>query len=183
MKKAREKLIDKDQVRYSKPGFSGFLKAFIHPSFRFLVWMRLASHFGKWHPVGLLSRIFFKLMQVRFGFQIPHIAKIGGGLFMGHYGGIVISNEAIIGENCNIAQGVTIGRINKGPRKGAPKIGDRVWIGPNAVLSGNITIGDNVLIAPLSFVNMDVPANCMVIGNPAQIVEGKTSSDYINSYN
>lgn len=102
---------------------------------------------------------------------------------MGHYGGIVISNEAVIGENCNIAQGVTIGRINKGPRKGAPKIRNQVWIGPNAVLAGNITIGDNVLIAPLSFVNMDVPANCMVIGNPAKIIEGKTSADYINFYN
>lgn len=101
---------------------------------------------------------------------------------MGHYGGIVISNEAVIGENCNIAQGVTIGRINKGPRKGAPKIGNRVWIGPNAVLSGNIIIGDNVLIAPLSFVNMDVPSNSVVIGNPAHIISGKTSEDYINFY-
>ncbi|MDP3200391.1 MAG: serine acetyltransferase [Algoriphagus sp.] len=174
-----KKLIQLDRKRYGKT----FLIAFPNPSFRFLVWMRLAAHFSKWHPVGLLSRIFVKWMQVRFGLQIPHIAKIGGGLFMGHYGGIVISNEAVIGENCNIAQGVTIGRINKGPRKGAPKIGNRVWIGPNAVLSGNITIGDNVLIAPLTFVNMDVPANCMAIGNPAQIIEGKTSEDYINFKN
>lgn len=171
-----KKLILQDRKRYGKT-FSG---AFRNPGFRFLVWLRLASHFGKWHPIGLLSRFFFKLMQVRFGFQIPHIAKIGGGLFMGHFGGIVISNEAIIGENCNISQGVTIGRINKGPRKGAPKIGNRVWIGPNAVLSGNITIGDDVLIAPLSFVNMDIPANCMVIGNPGQIIEGKNSEGYIN---
>lgn len=171
-----KQIIHQDQKRYGNT----FLKSLRNPSFRFLFWMRLAAQFSKWHPIGLVSRLFFKWMQVRFGLQIPHITKIGGGLFMGHYGGIVISNEAVIGENCNIAQGVTIGRINKGPRKGAPKIGNRVWIGPNAVLSGNITIGDNVLIAPLSFVNMDVPANCMAIGNPAQIIEGKTSEDYIN---
>lgn len=173
-----KKLIQLDRKRYGKT----FFRAFRNPGFRFLVWMRLAGHFGKWHPIGMMARIFFKLLQVRFGFQIPHIAKISGGLFMGHYGGIVISNEAVIGENCNIAQGVTIGRINKGPRKGAPKIGNRVWIGPNAVLSGNIIIGDNVLIAPLSFVNMDVPSNSVVIGNPAHIISGKTSEDYINFY-
>ena len=171
-------LIKQDRKRYGKT----FSRAFGNQGFRFLFWMRLSAYFRKWHPIGVLARILFKLMQVRFGFQIPHITKIGGGLFMGHYGGIVISNEAVIGENCNIAQGVTIGRINKGPRKGAPKIGDRVWIGPNAVLAGNITIGDNVLIAPLSFVNIDVPPNCLVIGNPAKIVTGKTSDDYINLY-
>lgn len=179
----QNKLIRKDQFRYSKQGFLGFLKAFQIPGFRFLFWLRLANHFSKMHPVGLFSRIFLKWMQVRFGFQIPHITKIGGGLFMAHYGGIVISNEAVIGENCNIAQGVTIGRINKGPRKGAPKIGNQVWIGPNAVIVGNVTIGDNVLIAPLAFVNIDIPANCMGIGNPIKIVEGKTSGDYINFYN
>ncbi|MBN7817513.1 serine O-acetyltransferase [Algoriphagus pacificus] len=145
--------------------------------------MRISSHYSKLHPIGLLSRLFFKWMQVKYGFQIPHITKISGGLFMGHFGGIVISNEAVIGENCNIAQGVTIGRINKGPRKGAPLVGNRVWIGPNAVLAGNIIIGDNVLIAPLTFVNIDVPDNCMVIGNPAKIIEGKSSEDYINFYN
>ncbi|MDO9553112.1 serine O-acetyltransferase [Rhodonellum sp.] len=172
-------LIHQDRKRYGK----SFLKVIANPSFRFLVWMRLAAHFSKWHPIGLFSRLVTKWMRVRFGLHIPHIAKIGGGLFMGHYGGIVISNEAEIGENCNIAQGVTIGRINIGSRKGAPKIGNMVWIGPNAVVVGNITIGDNVLIAPLSFVNMDVPANCMVLGNPAQIIQGKSSKDYINWYN
>jgi serine O-acetyltransferase len=171
-------LINKDRKRYG----SSFLNGISNPAFRFLVLMRVSSHYSKLHPIGFLSRLFFKWMQVKFGFQIPHITKISGGLFMGHFGGIVISNEAVIGENCNIAQGVTIGRINKGSRKGAPVVGNRVWIGPNAVLVGNISIGENVLIAPLTFVNIDVPANCMVIGNPAKIIEGKSSEDYINFY-
>ncbi|WP_199708128.1 serine O-acetyltransferase [Algoriphagus lacus] len=128
----------------------------------------------------MIARIFLHINKSSYGIQIPHITKIGKGLFIGHYGAIVVSNEAVIGDNCNLAQGSTIGRINKGPRKGAPKIGNRVWIGANAVLVGNISIGDNVLIAPLSFVNFDVPANSMVLGNPAQIIEGKTSEDYIN---
>lgn len=173
-----KELINQDRKRYG----TSFLNGISNPAFRFLVWMRLSSNFSKWHPLGFISRLFFKWMQVRYGFQIPHITKISGGLFMGHFGGIVISNEAVIGKNCNIAQGVTIGRINKGGRKGAPKIGNKVWIGANSVVVGNINIGDNVLIAPLSFVNMDVPENCMVMGNPATIIEGKTSEDYINFY-
>lgn len=175
-----KKAIIKDQSRYAKPGIAGFFKAYKNPGFRFFVLFRLINRFSKYHPVGLLLRLFYRLSQIRFGFQIAHYTKIGGGVFLPHFGGIVISSHASIGENCNIAQGVTIGRINSGPRKGAPKIGNQVWIGPNAVLSGEISIGDNVLIAPLTFVNIDVPANCMVIGNPAKIVEGKTSRDYIN---
>lgn len=176
------KIVSQDQSGYAIKGRKGFFSALSNPCFRMIYWMRLASHYQKIHPIGFVARLLHKLTQVRLGIQIPHITQIGGGLFIGHFGGIVISNEAVIGENCNIAQGVTIGRINKGPRKGAPKIGNRVWIGPNAVLAGNITIGDNVLIAPLSFVNIDIPANCMVIGNPAKIIEGKTSEDYINRY-
>jgi serine O-acetyltransferase len=174
--------IRKDQLRYAKPGIMGFFKAYKNPGFRFFVLFRVINRFAKYHPIGFLLRLFYRYSQVRYGFQIAHYTKIGGGIYIPHFGGIVISSHVILGENCNIAQGVTIGRINAGPRKGAPKIGNQVWIGPNAVLSGNIKIGDNVLIAPLAFVNMDVPSNSLVIGNPAKIVAGKTSHDYINFY-
>ena len=173
-----KEIIKLDKSRYGE----SFLKAWSFPGFRFLFWIRLASNFSKVNPLGIFSRLMVKWMQVRFGFQIPHIAKIGGGLYLGHFGGIVIAHNAEIGDNCNIAQGVTIGRINKGVKKGAPKIGNQVWIGANSVIVGNISIGNNVLIAPLTFVNMNVPSNCMVIGNPAKIVEGKNSEDYINFY-
>jgi len=167
-----------DQTRYSKR----FFKAFSNPCFRVIFWVRLCQETSKWNPLGLFARIFSKWSQVRYGIQIPHVTQIGPGLFIGHFGGIVVSSEATIGANCNIAQGVTIGRINQGPRKGAPQIGDKVWIGPNAVIVGNVKIGNNALIAPLAFVNIDVPDNCMAIGNPAKIVEGKTSANYINSF-
>lgn len=173
--------ISQDHYRYTKKGWGAFLKMFLsNPCFRFVVFLRASAQFSILNPIGLLARVFLHINKSSYGIQIPHITKIGKGLFIGHYGTIVVSSEAVIGENCNIAQGVTIGRINKGPRKGAPKIGNQVWIGANAVLVGDIQIGDNVLIAPLSFVNFDVPSNAMVIGNPAKIVEGKTSEDYIN---
>ena len=63
----------------------------------------------------------------------------------------------MIGKNINIATGVTVGQKNRGERKGCPIIGDNVWIGTNSVIVGNITIGTDVLIAPLAYVNFDVP--------------------------
>ena len=65
--------------------------------------------------------------------------------------------------------GCTIGRENRGKRKGAPQIGNCVSVGINSTIVGNIKIGNNVLIAPNSFVNFDVPDNSVVIGNPGVI--------------
>jgi len=181
--RSKRTLIQFDQIRFASRGTKGFFKALGFPCFRFILYKRIIEGYSKWNPIGSVFRFLYKIMQIRYGLQIAHYTKIGGGFYMAHYGNIVISCHAIIGENCNIGQGVTIGRINKGKGKGAPKIGDKVWIGPNAVLVGNISIGNNVLIAPLSFVNFDIPDNCMAIGNPAKIVEGKTSEDYINFHN
>ena len=120
-------------------------------------------------------------MQRKYGFQIPHKVSIGKGLFMGHYGGIVINQSAVIGENCNIAQGVTIGRISRGEKTGSPVIGDRVWIGANSVIVGKVKIGNDVLIAPLTFINFDVPDRVTVIGSPGKIMESSGSEGYIKN--
>lgn len=95
--------------------------------------------------------------------------NIGEGLYIGHPFGININKDAVIGNNCNIHKGVTIGQENRGERKGSPIIGDKVWIGVNATVVGNITIGDDVLIAPNAFVNCNVPSHSVVYGNPCVI--------------
>ena len=119
--------------------------------------------------------------QIKYGFQIYPETQIGEGFYLGHWGALVINPKAKIGRNCNIAQGVTIAQANRGKNEGVPEIGNEVWIGPNAVIVGNIKIGDNVLIAPNAYVNFDVPANSVVIGNPAQITpNGKATEGYIN---
>lgn len=64
-----------------------------------------------------------------------------------------------------------------GVKKGVPTIGNDVWIGPNAVVVGGITIGDNVLIAANSFVNFDVPPDSIVIGNPGKIIPSKRATE------
>ena len=172
----------KDKKRYSDgKRVSTFALFRRNPCFRFIFLFRVCAFTKRFSLVGVVARIWFKHVQRRFGFQIPHTTKIGGGLFFSHYGGIVVNPKTVIGENCNIAQGVTIGQINTGEKAGCPVIGNQVWIGPNAVVVGKITIGDDVLIAPLSYVNFDVAQGSVVMGNPAKIVSDKGSFGYINN--
>ena len=77
---------------------------------------------------------------------------------------------------------MVIGQANRGLRKGVPVIGDKVWIGINSAIVGNITIGDDVLIAPCSFVNVDVPSHSVVFGNPCIIKQRDNATEaYINN--
>jgi serine O-acetyltransferase len=146
-----------------------------------MVLFRICNAKSKLNPLGLSARLWYKRLQVKYGFQIPFTARIGNGLFLGHFGNIVINQDVVLGENCNIAQGVTLGYVSRGPKQGCPTIGDRVWIGANAVVVGNITIGNDVMIAPLTFVNFDVADKCVVAGNPAKIINFTGSEGYVNN--
>ncbi|MCQ2505203.1 MAG: serine acetyltransferase [Saccharofermentans sp.] len=118
----------------------------------------------------------------KYHFQIPYDANIGKGFYLAHFGRVIIHPKAVIGYNVNVSTGVVIGTQFRGKRKGAPHIGNFVWIGANAVIVGNINIGNNVLIAPGAYVNFDVPDGSIVIGNPGLIrrAPGATLS-YINN--
>ena len=107
--------------------------------------------------------------------------QIGDGLYFGHPYGITIKPNVKIGRNVNIHKGVTIGQENRGKRKGAPSIGDDVWIGINSTIVGKITIGNDVLIAPNSYVNCDIPDHSIVLGNPCIIKHcDHATENYIN---
>jgi len=163
-------------------GTKNFIKTFYkEPCFRFMVMLRINKSISRYNPTILFFRIWFKRLQRKYGIQIPIFTTINGGFLLNHYGGIVINQGASIGKNCNVSQGVTIGNISRGKLKGCPIIGDRVWIGANAVVVGKINIGNDVLIAPLSYVNFDVPDNAVVMGNPAQIVSYNTSAGYLKN--
>lgn len=118
----------------------------------------------------------------RRGIEILPLTKIGRGFYMGHAYNITINPVAVIGDNCNIHKGVLVGQTNRGGRKGVPKIDNKVWIGINACIVGNVTIGDDVLIAPNSYVNCDVPAHSVVFGNPCVIKHRDNATEgYINN--
>lgn len=171
--------IASDLKRYGYEGKKGFIRALFIPGFRYTLIIRLIQ--GK-----LLFTVFFKALwrfySRWYGIQIQYNTQIGDGFYIGHFGNIVVNGNTKIGKNCNISQGVTIGATNRGSKKGAPIIGNSVWIGANAVIVGQIQIGSNVLIAPNAYVNFDVPDDSIVIGNPAKIISDKDATiGYINN--
>jgi serine O-acetyltransferase len=85
--------------------------------------------------------------------------------------GVVIGETAIVGDNCTIYQGVTLGGTGKDKGKRHPTLGNNVLVGCGAKLLGNFTVGDNVKIAANAVVLSDVPENCTCVGIPARIVK------------
>ena len=157
-------------------------KKCFNPNLHFIYLLRTTQKYPKNTFLGKFWRLVLRHYQIKYGFQIYPETKIGAGLYLGHWGAVVINPKAIIGKNCNIAQGVTIAQTNRGKNEGVPVIGDEVWIGPNAVIVGKITIGNRVLIAPNAYVNFDVPPNAIVLGNPAKFTLSETAtSGYINN--
>lgn len=131
----------------------------------FLFWWRLASemdkHGSKRHQ-KIASKICDKL-KTRYAADVELGAVIGPGLHMPHHAGIVISKHARIGSNFIIRQNTTIGAVQDMPPNSIIKIGNNVDIGANCCLIGPITIGDNVKVGAMSFVNKDIPANGVYI--------------------
>lgn len=166
-----DKIIIADLYRYTgKKTFSSLLFCMRKfPGFKFTLFWRLSIKYKKNLFLSFFFHFFYRRYSIKYGFQIPKSVQIGQGLMMAHFGGIVINSRSIIGKNCNILQSVTIGNALRGKLKGTPVIGDRVYIGPGAVVIGSIKIGNDVLIAPNSFVNIDVPDHSIVVGNPATI--------------
>ncbi len=107
-----------------------------------------------------------------FGVDINPAAKIGCGVMLDHATGFVVGETAVVGDDCSILQGVTLGGTGKSDQDRHPKIGDRVLIGANASVLGNIKIGDGAKIAAGSVVLKPVEANCTVAGVPAKPVGG-----------
>jgi len=156
-------------------------KQCMNPNLHYLFLLRKCQLSSKKSLIGFFWRIRLRKYQIRYGFQIYPETQIGEGLYLGHWGALVINPKTIIGRNCNIAQGVTIGQQNRGKNIGTPIIGDEVWIGANAVIVGAIHIGNNVMIAPNAFVTTDIPPHSIVIGNPAIITPKQNATDgYIN---
>lgn len=129
-----------------------------------------------------IYKLLFKVMARFDHIEIAADTPIGAGLYMGHPYCITINPKAVLGRNINIHKGVTIGQENRGQRKGVPVVRDCVWIGVNATIVGKITIGNDVLIAPNSYVNRDVPDHSVVYGNPCVIKHRENATEnYVNN--
>ncbi|MCF0201570.1 MAG: serine acetyltransferase [Bacteroidales bacterium] len=156
-----------DLFRFNrKKGVWNCLKtAVAKPEFRYVLFLRWYQS-RRWH---FFDRFLLRMATFRTGIQVGWHTQIGKGFLIVHFGDIAINNACVIGENVTVSHGVTIGLASRGARMGCPTIGNHVWIGSNAVVVGNVTIGDDVLVAPLAYVNTDVPSHSVVVGNPAVI--------------
>ena len=179
-------VIQQDLLRYNlrQPFSLGlFWKSFRHdfaPGLRFLLVFRHCQYYRNANKFLFYFFLFWlSRLKYKYGFDISYRTTIGKGLYIGHFGGVVIHGDAEIGENCNISQGITIGVLVRGQKTGVPKIGNRVFIGPGATILGGITIGDDVLIGTHAIVTFDVPNNSVVAAPLASIISEKGSQDYI----
>jgi len=100
-------------------------------------------------------------------------ATLGRRLMLPHPNGVVIHEDAVIGDDCMIMQQVTIGMIGDGE---VPRIGNRVYVGAGAKIIGKLTVGDGARIGANAVVVKDVPANCTAVGVPAQVMQQKDKS-------
>jgi serine O-acetyltransferase len=115
----------------------------------------------------------FRLVETAFGISLPKSACIGPGLRIWHFGGIFIHDDAILGANCTLRQGVTIGnRAEGGP---VPVIGNDVDFGAYAQILGGIRIGHGSRIGALSVVLNDVPDGATAVGIPARVIIRESS--------
>lgn len=165
-------------------GLRAFLTTYARGSgFRYIFWMRTARFAAgrprtKW-TIFPISKIMLRHYCFKFGIEIPWRTQVGPGLYIGHFGGIVVSPLATLGANCNLSQGVTIGQANRGKRAGAAQVGDSVYFGPGSKVVGRVVIGSHSAIGANAAVTRDVPVGSVVAGVPAQVISASGSDGYI----
>ena len=142
-------------------------------------WTMCVYRFGRWRytirwkplrmPFSFLYKLLKVLAEILTGIELPCEVTLGRRFVIDHFGGIVISGDAVFGDDCRIRNGVTVG-LRYTNRRGSPVIGNRVDIGAGAKVLGPIHIGDDVAIGANAVVITDVPSNSIAVGVPARIL-------------
>lgn len=169
-----------DYYRMTGKPFKFGIKSLIHilasHQIRYMYWWRKASE-----KQSFFNKLILYRYSRKYGLEISTTAQIGEGLYLGHPYNITVGGGVVIGKNVNLHKGCTIGRENRGKRVGVPTIGNNVAVGINSTIVGNIVIGDDVMIAPNTFINFDVPSHSVVVGNPGVIHERENATQsYVN---
>lgn len=127
------------------------------------------AHWFYQHKWFTIARIISQRARHKTGIEIHPGSQIGKGLFIDHGMGVVIGETTVIGDNCLLYQGVTLGGTGKDKGKRHPTLGDNVMVGAGAKVLGPINIGNNVKVAANAVVLKDIPDNCTAVGVPARI--------------
>ncbi|HWA01671.1 MAG TPA: hypothetical protein VG841_15290 [Caulobacterales bacterium] len=179
-------LIAADLYRYAgNAGLKAFGKHYwFTPGFRYSFWMRVCGYFLRhavWrYTLYVPAKMMLLRYRYKFGIAIPEYTRIGPGLFINRFGGIMINGDAVIGANFNITHGAMVGQLNRGARRGSPVIGDRVFLASGAKIIGKVTLGDDSAVGANAVVTRDVPAGAVVVGIPAKPISFEGSRAYVN---
>ena len=138
--------------------------------YRFGVWRMTIGARPVRLPLSALYRGLFVFDRNVYGIELPFTAKIGRRFRIEHQGVIVVHGDAVIGDDCTVHQGVTIGSRTGDGTLGVPTIGNGVYIGANATILGKIHVGDGATIAAGAVVIRDVPAGSRAGGVPARVL-------------
>jgi serine O-acetyltransferase len=184
-------LLYADLFRYGdRAHLASFLRHLLAtPGFQYTVFMRACQYLATrkprplFLPLYLAMRLVARELGFKYGIAIPASTNVGPGLFIGHPGDIVVHPRSVIGRNCNISQGVTLGQANRGKRQGYPTVGDNVYIGPGAKLVGAVRVGNNVAIGANCVVTRDVPDNAVVVGIPGKVLSYDGAEHYVSNTN
>lgn len=147
----------------------GFLAVLVYRFFRWFHERRF--------PTQPFRFFFERLIEITTGISIPAQTRIGKGLRIHHFGGIIIHSDVTIGESCTIYQGVTLGDL--GGWGGAPRVGNFVVVGAGAKVVGPIEVGDGCRIGANAVVRTSVPPGCLAVGVPA-VVKMKNPGKQVN---
>lgn len=150
---------------WTRPGFRALAV------YRFGVWrMRLPKPL-RW-PMSVLYRMLQRRVRNRYGIELDYATKVGRRLVIEHQHGVVIHGRCVIGDDCVLRQGVTLGNKTMDRPHDAPTLGDRVNVGVGAKVLGAVTLGDDAQIGANAVVLTDVPAGAVAVGVPATIKSG-----------
>lgn len=157
-------------IKERDPAIKSSKEVFLYPTFKAIIRYRIAHKlYLKKHY--FLARWISQRTARKTGIEIHPGATIGKGLFIDHGHGVVIGETAILGDNCTLYQGVTLGGTGKEKGKRHPTLGNNVMVSAGAKILGSFSVGDNVKVGAGSVVLREVPANSTVVGVPARIIK------------
>ena len=161
---------DIDSVMERDPAARSRLEVLLCYPGLWAVWIYRFAHWLWRHRLRLIARMLSQCARFLTGVDIHPAALLGRRLFIDHAAGVVIGETAIVGSDVTLYQGVTLGGTGKGHGKRHPTVRDGVFIGNNANVLGDITVGENSRVGAGSVVLSDVPPNSTVVGVPAHII-------------
>lgn len=161
---------DIDTVKAHDPAAQSDLVIFLSYPGLHAKWMHTPEHWLWNHNLRAPARVLSQVTRLFTGVEIHPAAQLGRRFFIDHAMGVVIGETTVVGDDCVLYQGVTLGGTGKETGKRHPTLGNNVTVGAGAKVLGNIHLGDNVKVGGNSVVVKDVPNDCTVVGVPGRVV-------------